>query len=43
MIAENQVTAAALIVPEEPRKTVMGCGAVTAWFNPLAGYNSAFT
>jgi len=43
MIAENQVTAATLIVPEEPGKTVMGCGAVMLWFNPLAGCNTTFT
>lgn len=43
MIAKNQATAAALIVPAEPRKTVMGCGAVMGWFNPPAGHNSAFT
>lgn len=43
MIAKNQGTTAALTVPEKLRKTVMGCGAVTGWFSPLAGYNSMFT
>lgn len=43
MIAENQVTAAALAVPEEPRKRVVRWGAVAGWFDPLAGYNSTFT